>query len=146
MNILNDFTISFSSIGIILSIIIRIITSIILLWLVIPLQIKQAQVKNGLKTLRKALLLSGLLLFLINTVGLIIIVIRPIANSATVKLVIDIASIINSIGFFSLGILWFLIYKQQFTDKNIKLHEKVEKQEKKDDIAQAKVDKKALKA
>lgn len=146
MNILNDFTISFSNIGIILSIIIRIITSIILLWLVIPLQIKQAQVKNGLKTLRKALLLSGLLLFLIDTVGLIIIVIRPIANSATIKLVIDIASIINSIGLFSLGILWFLIYKQQFTDKNIKLHEKVEKREKKDDIAQAKVDKKALKA
>jgi len=146
MNILNDFTISFSNIGIILSIIIRIITSIILLWLVIPLQIKQAQVKNGLKTLRKALLLSGLLLFLIDTVGLIIIVIRPIANSATIKLVIDIASIINSIGLFSLGILWFLIYKQQFTDKNIKLHEKVEKRKKKDDIAQAKVDKKALKA
>ena len=131
MNILSDFTISLNSLPIILALIIRVITSIILLALVIPLQYRQATVKNGLKTLRKALLFSGFLIFWVNTVGLVIIVIRPIAHPETVKFVTDFVSVLNIFGFFALAVLWLLIYRQQFTDINIKLHEKIEKEEKK---------------
>ena len=101
MNILSDFTISLNSLPIILALIIRVITSIILLAFVIPLQYRQATVKNGLKTLRKALLFSGFLIFWVNTVGLVIIVIRPIAHPETVKFVTDFVSVLNSFGFFA---------------------------------------------
>lgn len=129
---MNSLTFTFSNISIIISVVLRIITGIMLLAFVIPLQIKQAGVKNGLRSLRKALLISGILLFLVNTVGLLIIVSKPFFDTSTNRMITDFIAIFNSIGFLIIAYIKYQIYHEQYTPTNIKLHEKVERQEKKD--------------
>lgn len=140
---MSEVTFSFSNIAVIISVPIRIITGIILLAFVIPLQAKFVNVKNGLAVMRKAWIIIGILLFLINTVGLFIIAFKPFLSAFLNRGLTDVIGVFNSVGFLIVAILMYLLWKGQFTPKNIKLHEKIEKQEKKED--KAKVDNKASK-
>ena len=67
---------SYETLASAISILMRLATGVILLFFVIPLQKKEADVKNGLRTLRKQLLLSGVILLTVNTVITVVYFIR----------------------------------------------------------------------
>lgn len=129
---MNELNLTFSNFSVLISTVIRVITGIILLAFVIPLQWKQANVKNGLRSLRKALLVSGIILFIVMETGLIIILFKPFVSMKTNRLITDSIAIFNSVGFFIIAYIKYQIYHEQYTPKNIKLHEKIEKQEEKE--------------
>jgi hypothetical protein len=126
-----NFTIELSQIGLIANVVLRVITAIIFIKFIIPLQIKQAHVKNGLKLLRTELLVSGIILFLVNTIGLGVIVVRPYVDPNQLRYFTDFIALFNSVGFFTVAIIKFQIYNSQYTPESILMHEKIEKLEKK---------------
>ena len=67
-------SIEITNISFFLNTALRIITAILFLVFLIPLLLKEARVQNGLKVLRVELLLTGSIIFLVNTIGLLIIV------------------------------------------------------------------------
>ena len=103
---------------------INIISFLIILFFVIPLQIKEAQVKNGLAKLRIQLLLYGLAMDIISLL-LMYIGYHLFYNIHHLNLVFAILFI--SVCVFGLAIIGYNIYHQQYTLKNIKLHEKIDR-------------------
>jgi hypothetical protein len=75
-------------------------------------------------------LVSGIILFLVNTIGLFIIVIRPYVDPGQLRNFTDFIALFNSFGFFAIAVIKLQIYKSQYTPENILLHEKIEKHEK----------------
>lgn len=106
------------------SITLRVLSCIILIFFCIPLQIKEAKVANGLRLLRIQLLVFGLILLFTNFVSLIFlfdglsIPQRPL-NSAL--------QIINAVCFFTLALIGYRIYRTQYTEPIKKAHRKLEK-------------------
>lgn len=124
MEILTNYSIPFS-------IIVRIISCIILAIFLIPLQIKEAEVKNGLRVLRIQLLISGLILFFTNLFSIIFFFItldipqKPLHNSIQT---------INSLSFLALSLIAQAIYRTQYTDEAKDYHEKIDKLEKEAEV------------
>ena len=114
----------------IINVALRVITAMFFARYLLPLFIKEAKVKNGLKKLRLELLISGTIIFLINTVGLIIIVFNYFGLST--RVVLEAVTYFNSLGFLVYAIIKFKIYTQRYTPESKKLHEKFEKMEKKE--------------
>lgn len=117
-----NFTIS--TIPLFINVGIRLVTAFIFLAFLIPLIFKEATVKNGLKALRIQLLLSGLLIFFINTVGLLIIVFRYIGFD--VKLMTDLVTYLNTVGFLAYALIGLRVYTQKYSEENKRLHAKFE--------------------
>lgn len=120
-------TIEVSQLSIIVNVVLRVITALIFAWFIIPLQIKQVNVKNGLRLLRIELLVSGIILFLINTIGLAIIVVRPLVDPVQLRQFTDFIALFNSVGFLVIAAIKFQIYRSQYTPENILLHEHMER-------------------
>lgn len=120
-------TIEFSQISIIINVILRLITAFIFIWFIIPLQIKQADVRNGLRLLRTELLVSGVILFLINTIGLGIIIVKPFTDPKQLSLFTDFIALFNSVGFLIVAAIKFQIYHSQYTPENILMHQHFER-------------------
>lgn len=99
---------------------------------VIPLQVKEAGVRNGLAKLRKQLLLKGFLTFGIITVAIIVLSLRYIIHDTNILRYI-ITSLIFLYSFFFLVQVYvdYMIYTQQYTEESKKLHDKIDKLEKK---------------
>lgn len=127
---MNTFDFQISQLAFYLTVIFRIATAIIFLKFIIPLQIKENSVKNGLRTLRKELLISGITIFLINTVGLSLIVFKQIFNDDITNFLTDGITIFNSLGFLVIAYLKYEIYHSQYTPKNKQLHARIEQYEK----------------
>lgn len=114
-----------------LSIIIRICGIITVVLFFLPLQIKEAAVKNGLRLLRYELLAGGVLFMLINFPSLYFLFQlmnksgrQPFTNSSL--------QLLNAVGYFAIALLLAIIYRQQFTDEAKRYHDKVSKLEQKD--------------
>jgi hypothetical protein len=122
-----NFTVELSQVSLIINVVLRVITAIIFFAFIIPLQIKQVHVRNGLKLLRTELLVSGIILFLVNTIGLFIIVVRPYVDPVQLRIFTDFIALFNSFGFFAIAIIKFQIYNSQYTPENILLHEHLHK-------------------
>ena len=120
-------TISIDTLNLIINVIIRILTAIILLSLVIPLQVKEAQVIDGLKKLRFEMLGSGIIIFLVNTIGLGVVVYHYLFPTADLALISNIIFYFNSIGFLIFALIKFNVYHTQYTTENKKIHEKQKK-------------------
>jgi hypothetical protein len=115
----------------IVTVAVRILTAFLFLAFLIPLFIKEAKVKNGLRTLRYQLLTTGMIIFFVNTSGLLIIVGRYFGMNL-VNLT-DIVSYINTFGFLIYAIIKIRIYTQQYTPENKLYHaqrERIEEREK----------------
>lgn len=114
-----------------LSILIHVLSAVITLSFVIPLQVKEARVKNGLALLRKQLLFKGVLALVIIVVAICVLSLRyfiedvPTLRYITVSLVL-----VHSLGI--LGKVWidYQIYHQQYTPESKEFHAKVEALEK----------------
>jgi hypothetical protein len=104
------------------AIVIRILSSLLLLFFCIPLQIKEAGVKNGLRALRLQLLAFGILLFIINgiTIWLLFTVMKEIQHVPNLWL-----QVINALAFFGIAIIGNRMYHTQYTDEMKEMHEKI---------------------
>ena len=119
---MSNLTLQLDTITVIVNVVIRIVTAILFLTLIIPLQVKEAGVKNGLRLLRKELLLSGIIIFLVNTIGLLTIVIKYFFGDVAVQTSTPIITLFNSIGFLAIGFIKLNIYHQQYTPENKRIH------------------------
>lgn len=113
-----------------LSIVAIVMAGIITISFVIPLQLKEAGVKNGLSTLRKQMLAKGFLHILIVIVAFLTLTMRHIIAD------LDVARVMISmlVLFFSLGLLGksFIdsrIYRQQYTPESKRFHEEIARKE-----------------
>lgn len=107
----------------------RIVTDIVIVLFFLPLQIRQAGVKNGLKKLRIQLLLEGLILFLVNTISIFIIFDLAIRNVEQ-QLLNGSLQIMNGVSFLTMSVIALTIYTQNYTAKNKKHHERIDRLEK----------------
>lgn len=126
---MNNLTFEIDLINIIANTIIRLVTAFLFLTLIIPLQIKEAGVKNGLRILRKELLFSGIIMFLINTIGLSVIVVNYFFGAAATQIVTPIITLLNSVGFLTIALIKLNIYHQQYTPENKRIHTMIAKHE-----------------
>lgn len=112
-----------------LAIVIRFIAFGILLLQIIPLQIKEAGVKNGLRRLRILLLIMGSSLFVANAIALwlIIVTFTPLGGSVYTRLV----QIVSATALLIPAIALYYIYHSQYTLEAKKVHREVDRQEKK---------------
>lgn len=117
--------IEYTQLSIIINVIIRIATAVVFMFFLIPLFVKEAKVRNGLKTLRLELLLTGLIIFIINISGLFIILFEYL--NYDLKIITELVTYSNSIGFLTYAILKLKSYTQRYTPENKALHVKFEK-------------------
>lgn len=117
---------------------IRIATFFILLLQIIPLQIREAGVKNGLGKLRILLLIMGFSLFVANTIALwlIFFTFQNLGGSASTRLI----QIASALFLLIPAIALYYIYHQQYTPEAKRVHVEVDKQEKKAAKRQTKFD------
>lgn len=104
---------------------------IVILLFIVPLQYKESKVKNGLIVLRKILLTLGVI-FDINNLALASVVITHFFFREYTALVLMLALIVKSFLNFVFSVLGYKMYHTQYTDKNKRLHEKIEAQEERD--------------
>lgn len=116
-----------------INVLLRLITCFIFLLYIIPLQIKEAGVKNGLMTLRRELLVTGILLFFINTLGLTIILVRSFFGDNAARLITEIVTVFNSVGLFTVALIKYQIYHQQYTPENKEKHARIYELEQQED-------------
>lgn len=115
----------------IVSIIILLIGILINVAYILPLQIKQAKVKNGLASLRRLMLAQGFLNLAVGTFLVIALTSRFFMHGEIIRYVAVILVLFISISFFTFTSIWVIMYRQQFTAKQVKLHEKIEEIENK---------------
>ena len=118
-------SIEITNISFFLNTALRIITAILFLVFLIPLLLKEARVQNGLKVLRVELLLTGSIIFLVNTIGLLIIVADFMKLDTAV--VSNFVVSFNSIGFLAYALMKIRIYRQHYSQASKKLHEEFAK-------------------
>ena len=109
-----------------LALIVRAITTVVILWQIIPLQIKEVNVKNGLKRLRIELLIAGLTLLLTNSFSMLLI----ITTKGTTPTNSIYLQIINSFAILIFAIILYLIYHEQYTPISREVHKKIDIREK----------------
>jgi len=122
---MNNLQLEFSTITVVLNVAVRCFTAIIFMAFLLPLLLKEATVKNGLKQLRIEMLLSGTIIFLVNTVGLFIILFRFL--EADVQTFSDFVTYFNTFGFLAYAIVKLRVYTQKYSPENKKLHEEFER-------------------
>lgn len=112
------------------AILLHILSAIIVGFFVIPLQIREAGVKNGLRKLRVQLLIYGFTIEGLSIVTIIILSSRyfkTLVDAQVLRLLILLLVLLHAIAFFGLAIVGWLIYHQQYSDENKEVHEKIEK-------------------
>lgn len=133
MEILTTYSIPFS-------IIVRVISCIILALFLIPLQIKEAGVKNGLRVLRIQLLVAGIVLFMTNLFSLGFLF---LAMEVPQKPLNAFLQIINALAFLILAFIAQSVYRTQYTDEAKDLHAKIDLAEKRGKVIKDKASVKA---
>lgn len=128
---MNGIQLEFNLVFVIFNVIIRVITALLFIAYLMPLLIREATVKNGLKKLRFELLFTGSLIFIVNTSGLWIIFHRYFIGTARLEEITNIITVINTFGFLLYAITMLNVYTHKYTPENKKLHEKFDRIEKK---------------
>ena len=104
----------------------RLLADLMLLLFCIPLQIREATVKNGLRTLRFQLLAFGLILFITNNITIFFLFDvlgkdQPFINAAL--------QMLNGFAFLLLAVIGFQIYHTQYTEESREHHERIAEME-----------------
>lgn len=93
---------------------------------VIPLQIKEAGVKNGLKKLRVLFLASGITIMMLSIISILVLSARFFVPEGQWARYYYLALILfHSFGFLTFSIIKRIMYKQQYSDKQKELHNKL---------------------
>lgn len=116
-----------NDISLIINIIIRGITTVIFIMVLLPLFIKEARVKNGLKTLRLELLFTGLTICIVNVAGLMMILFKFFYED--IVIIQTIISYVSTIGFLAYSLLLLRIYTRKYTPEQKELHRRFENME-----------------
>lgn len=122
---MNNLQLTFNEFSIVINVAIRIITALVFMGFLLPLFIKEAGVKNGLRLLRYELLFTGTIIFIVNISGLFIILFRYLGFD--LGKITDIVTYFNSFAFLAYSLVKLKIYTQRYTPENKALHEKFEK-------------------
>lgn len=149
---MNAYSFELSLAGLMVSVLFRIIAAGFYAF-VIYRAWKENGVKNGLIILRKQMLITSIILFCINTLGMGLLIIRIFVNATIFRIATDALALLNSIGLFVVAYLLFKLYTQKFSPEEIVHHKQIaelEKKrlklvEKKATILAAKIDKKSNK-
>ena len=107
MNLIFDYEITLD----LISLIMRVVAIMVTFLFIIPLQLKQAHVKNGLSKLRKQLLYMALNLF-----GIIIVFFRLILTPGSYVFFTHFISIANALAFIGLAYFGYKIYHEQYEE------------------------------
>lgn len=113
------------------AVILRTLATYIVARYVIPLQIKEASVKNGLAILRKQLLIVGVIIILLNIISIAFIVLRVVVDESVYRFSSGALTIINAIASLGISIIAYQMYHQQYTPRQKELHKKIAKEEEK---------------
>lgn len=105
-----------------LSIILRGVALLLMLAFCIPLQIKEVQVKNGLRTLRLQLLAFAIILLITNIISLGFLF---LAFGTLQKLPNAVLQILNALAFYALALIGHMIYRTQYTEESKDLHHQI---------------------
>jgi len=117
-----------------ISIIIYIITVFLDVAFVLPLQAKEARIKNGLTLLRKQLLLRGIVGILVALASISALASRYFpANTEVIRYIALFFVLVSALGSLVKAIIDYMIYHQQYSDESIKRHQKIAKLEKRFD-------------
>lgn len=109
---------------------IRILSFLLAFIFIIPLMVKQAKVKNGLRIFRWLLLHYGILINIGNLITMWFLL-DVIQSHIMQKLLNSELQIVNATIFFAASFIGFLMYHYQFNDKNVEIHRQAEKLTKK---------------
>lgn len=113
-----------------LSILIHVLAAVITLSFVIPLQVREAKVKNGLRILRKQLLIKGVLALVIIVVAIVVLSLRYfISEPVTLRYITVTLVLVHALGI--LGKTWvdYQIYHQQYSPESKAMHSRIERLE-----------------
>lgn len=116
---------NFSFIGLIL----RLLALAILIIYLIPLQIAEAKVKNGLKILRIQLLLVGIALIISNLFSIFLIIDTLITGAFESRFMSSLTQLLHGALFLALSILINSIYHSQYNEVNKERHSKIDRME-----------------
>ena len=111
------------------AVILRLIAIWITLRYVIPLQWKEAGVRNGLIALRRQLLTIGLVATFLNVLSIIFVLVRLFLDREMYMLLSAVLSVINGAGFLLMAVILYKVYHQQYSSEQKKHHEAIEKLE-----------------
>lgn len=114
-----------------ISILILIVGVLINIAYILPLQIKQARVKNGLAMLRRLMLAQGFLNLLVGTLLISALTSRFFVHGEEARYIGVTLVLLISLGFLTFTSIWVAMYRQQFTPKQVELHEKIDEIENK---------------
>jgi hypothetical protein len=109
----------------------HVITGLVTLAFVIPLQVKEAGVKNGLAKLRKMLLLRGVLGLGVIAISVFALMARSFFDGDALRNAVVIFVLTHAIGLLLKTLIDYQIYHQQYTPESKELHKKIEVIEKK---------------
>lgn len=112
-----------------ISIFLYVLTVIVTTAFVIPLQVKQAFVRNGLAILRRQLLFKGVLSLIVALVSILALTSRYFIDGELNRYVIVILILIHSTSTFGKSVIDLIVYHQQYSPENKLRHEKIEKME-----------------
>lgn len=104
-----------------ISAVIRVVSSIIVVFYLLPLQLAQTKVKNGLSKLRWQLLIGGGVIFLTNLISLFFIYDIIVSNTPQ-KFLNSCLQVVNAVSYLMLSVIAYMIYHQQYTEENRELH------------------------
>lgn len=102
------------------------VTLIIVVTFLLPLQLKEYAVKNGLAKLRKRLVFSGISLMLLCLISIVVLSARFFINGEFARYTISGLIFLYALGFIANALNWLAMYREQYTDENKQLHEKID--------------------
>jgi len=111
---------------------IRLVVAVLLVFMVIPLQVKEALVKNGLISLRRQMLIGGVTILISNLI-VVITLADLILHNSYVSPSSEFLQVLNALVFLILSVTYVKIYRQQFSRKQKHIHKlanDIEKKEK----------------
>ena len=126
-----DNSLTFLYIVFFFSIILLISSLVLTLMFIFPLQIKQANVKNGLLKLRKQLLTWGVFTIIITIVSIFSLTMRYLIKDVDIlRYMITTMIFLFSLGMFVQSLIFYRIYHQEYTSENKKHHAIIDRLEK----------------
>jgi hypothetical protein len=111
------------------SILIHVLALYITTAYVIPLQIKEAKVQNGLKKLRIQMLASGATLMALSVVSIIILTIPLIVTNIMTRYITVFLVLIHSSGFLVFALIKSAMYHSQYSEQSKSDHQAIAKLE-----------------
>jgi hypothetical protein len=107
-----------------ISLLLRVISVIQILFFVLPLQVKEYAVRNGLISLRQQLLFFGVILFLSNVVSTFFLI-NVIISVREQQLTNILLQIFNAASFLILSTIGNLIYHSQYSEESKDFHAQI---------------------